>query len=748
MKHFASLLLSSPNWESFISSARPRPSLAEGVRDLPHPAAKLLEELRTQGAPYVRNGPCWTQDQLQEAIDANGYGSTHQYLGFLEHELVDMIKKGYFIVLPFKLIKHMKDLRLSQAGIVPQHDRRPRTIIDYRASKVNDGTVPLAPKESMQFGRALDRILHTVLTANPAHGPVYLMKHDVADGFYRLFLNAWASLSLAMVMPVQPGEEPLVALPLALPMGWSESPPYFCAATETVVDLTNERVATNWSPPQHPLEHLAAVPAPTPEDGRPVLELTGLGPIPPPQEPTQAWEPGARNSPVAYFDVFVDDTIGVAQGSRPRLERLRRQLLHTNDEVFRPNDVHDQGRRDPSSLSKFAKGEATWSTYKTILGWTIDTLRGTIELPARRKARLLEILGEARHRKRISTKTCQKLLGELRSMVLGLPGGSGLFSQLQHALTIARGSRVRLKKGARAHLQDLYTIALDLARRPTRIAELFPSDPPHHTGTTDASGSGAGGTLLSSSSGKFWRWEYPPDIVRSLVTDQNPAGTISISDLELAATIIHEGVLAHDQDITEQTVRTGCDNIAAVAWRNKGSTTTEGPAAYLLRLASLQQRKHKHVPRVAYIAGPANVLADAASRRFDLSTTELISHLQNLAPQIDSWQELHVPPDLLSSVISALRQQSHARTSVQIASELPIPSGTRSGFPTSPNWNWKTIPYSVASTTKSPSYASSPNASEMDEKAAAVTQSQVNMWVTKSSSLQKRSKKWGPRTRV
>ena len=127
----------------------------------------------------------------------------------------------------------------------------------------------------MQFGRALDHILHSILTADPRHGPVYLMKHDVADGFYRLFLQPHACLSLAMVVPVAEGEPSLVAIPLALPMGWAESPPYFCATTETVVDLVNQAVGDRWHPPKHRLEELAASPGERATDRRQTLSRTG-----------------------------------------------------------------------------------------------------------------------------------------------------------------------------------------------------------------------------------------------------------------------------------------------------------------------------------------------------------------------------------------------------------------------------------------------------------------------------------------
>ena len=70
-----------------------------------------------------------------------------------------------------------------------ERDRRDRVIIDYSYSKVNQETLPLVATDAMQFGHALDRILRQILLANPAYGPVQLMKIDISDGFYRVNLN-------------------------------------------------------------------------------------------------------------------------------------------------------------------------------------------------------------------------------------------------------------------------------------------------------------------------------------------------------------------------------------------------------------------------------------------------------------------------------------------------------------------------------------------------------------------------------
>ena len=98
-------------------------------------------------------------------------------------------------------------------------------IVDYSFSHLNDDTIPLAPREAMQFGRALQRVLSTIVHANPRYGPVHMAKIDIADGFYRVWIALNDVPKLGVALPVSPGGVPLVAFPLALPMGWIDSPP-------------------------------------------------------------------------------------------------------------------------------------------------------------------------------------------------------------------------------------------------------------------------------------------------------------------------------------------------------------------------------------------------------------------------------------------------------------------------------------------------------------------------------------------
>ena len=228
------------SWSDFVHTERGRSNITPRIAQTTnHPAGPLLDYLAQHGAPVRLTTQDWSPTRLQEALERGSHQSAQGHLEFLRDEFADMVSQRFWTVLPYSVVKHLPHLRLAPLGVVPQRDRRPRTISDYTFNDTNAETVPLAPIDAMQFGRALERTLHKIYHANPRFGPVFMGKVDIADGFYRLWLEALSLPALGVVFPHLPGEEPLVAFPLALPMGWVESPPYFCAFTETAADIAN-----------------------------------------------------------------------------------------------------------------------------------------------------------------------------------------------------------------------------------------------------------------------------------------------------------------------------------------------------------------------------------------------------------------------------------------------------------------------------------------------------------------------------
>ena len=122
-------------------------------------------------------------------------------------------------------------------------------------------------------------------------------------------------------------------------------------------------------------------------------------------------------------------------------------------------------------------------------------------------------------------------------------------------------------------------------------------------GYHDASGEGFGGVWFPSDKIAFlqgysnapvvWRVRWPSEIQALLFTDENPTGSITIADLELAGGLLHLEALCQTHDIRERTVCSKTDNMAAMFWQRKGGTSTNQAPAHLLRLFEIYQRYHR-----------------------------------------------------------------------------------------------------------------------------------------------------------
>ena len=86
----------------------------------------------------------------------------------------------------------------------------------------------------MRYVCALDRQLCEVFFSDPSLSPVYRLKTDVSDGFYRIGVRPKESPNLGLIFVSGANEDPMVAIPLTLPIGCKNSPPLFFTATETV----------------------------------------------------------------------------------------------------------------------------------------------------------------------------------------------------------------------------------------------------------------------------------------------------------------------------------------------------------------------------------------------------------------------------------------------------------------------------------------------------------------------------------
>lgn len=66
---------------------------------------------------------------------------------------------------------------------------------------------------------------------------IFMAKFDIKDGFWRLDCEEGEEWNFCYVLPQREGEQLKICVPSSLQMGWVESPPYFCAASETARDV-------------------------------------------------------------------------------------------------------------------------------------------------------------------------------------------------------------------------------------------------------------------------------------------------------------------------------------------------------------------------------------------------------------------------------------------------------------------------------------------------------------------------------
>jgi hypothetical protein len=719
-------------------------SCLTGTTLVPHPAEPILAELRDLGAPVHITAPSLTADELDAAVRRGAHKSTANCKDFLREEFANMMEAGQWLVLPYSIVRGLANLHLSPTGVVPQRDRRDRTIVDYSFYLVNQITQALAP-DFLQFGHALYRILQLLQRADTRRGTTYLAKIDVADAFMRIPLFAPHIAVLGALLPAYVGEEQLVAFPMILPMGWIESPQYLCAVTETITDMANELFAQPVrSTAPHRLDNLAdsRPPAVAPTLVAPT-QLMDTAAVPPPRVRSR----GPFQPPLNAVDVYMDDFILLSQLPRPDRVVARRTVFECIDSVLRPiSDGDNPFRKEPNSTKKLAQGDAAWSTRKVILGWLFDTVERTIELPPHRIERLQEILASVpRHQNRTSRQKWQRLVGELRSMILAIPGGRGLFSQLQSVLTHSAApnpsDRLRLSPAVHDQLDDFRWLAASLVNRPTRWGELVDSDP-LFLGTVDASGLGMGGVWLNTNGNLpplMWRFRFDVALRARLVSAANTLGDITNSDLEHAGTVAHQDILALQYDIREATLCTMTDNTAALSRELRGSTSVDDAAAYLCRLSSLHQRAYRYRPRISYIPGPLNVMADALSRRWDLTDSQLLLHFHTHFPQGRPWKLCLLRPKMSLAISSALSKQ-RCNPAFLMDAELPPPPTTASGPASVNNTTWS--PTSALHPIQSRGFKSSLTAFELAGFRPAVTLSDLAPWRMPSASWLRRSPSW------
>jgi hypothetical protein len=632
---------------------------------LEHPAAPLLLEIATLGC-RADVGEEWTLEMLDAAISKGSHPSAMEpeAAAQLREETLEKVGQGYARLVQWAELRRAppKNLKISPIAAIPHKSRGFRMILDLshgvqlrdvRFPSVNEATNPtVAPTDAMaELGNVLPRLIYAVATAADIRGPILFSKLDIKDGYWRMVVPADDEWHFAYVLPkLHPDEPTQLVVPSSLQMGWCDSPAYFCAASETARDVAEDLIARpQGSLAEHPLEGYLIRPQDWPDD---TIDQTA-------------------DKFTRLLEVYIDDFIQLAQTTnQEQLRHLSRAVLQGIHSIFPPPEVTGHDGEDPVSMKKLLQGDGLWTVRKEILGWVFDGARRCIELPPDKVAKLTAEIHQVTRKQALARKPFEQLRGRLRHACIGIPAGKGLMGPIDAELRSGkRLIRIKTNHRLRTALQDFSTLIKVLGQRPTHCRELVVEDP-GYVGYCDASKLGAGGVWLSGThylQPVVWRVEWPEDIRQSVVSYDNPSGSISNSDLEMAGMVLHYLVLEHLVALRHVHVAAWCDNTPTVSWTNKLSSSRSSVAGRLTRALAMRIHANEASPLISVsIAGVDNRMADVASRTFSrhavadntfaISDEDFLQMFATSFPlQNDSWSIFHMSDKLSSRIFSELR---------------------------------------------------------------------------------------------
>jgi len=692
---------------------------------LDHPAADVLKSYSQQGCP-VNTGKKWTMEMWEAMIEKGPHISALEpdAIKQMQEEVATKVKAKQCEVVEWEWLKSQpretwEQLKISPIAMVPHKSRKYRAILDLSFSlklkdggviqSVNDASVKTAPKGAIdQLGQSLDRIIHAMAQADE-DDKVFMAKWDIKDGFWRLDCQDGEEWNFAYVLPQEDGKPVKLVVPTSLQMGWIESPPYFCAASETGRDVAQQYAEA----PVGSLEnHKFIAHALQGEDYATFQGQEGIKDL------------------QYMIEVYMDDYISMAiPRSKEDLQHVANAVMKGVHDVF-PEDEVDQN--DPISYKKLLKLEAMWSLTKDILGFTFDGDNKTIWLEDAKREVLLKTLKQwLRQARRSSTKGIpfeefRKVISKLRHAFISIPAGKGLLSPCNTILRI-QPKYVLLNKSEalKQAITDCRTLLRVSTKAPTKCKELV-AGWPDFVGVKDASGYGVGGFIVGENKAcipTVFRFEWPQDIRDEIISESNPNGKLTNSDLECAGLLMLWLVMEDVCNIQSgDHVALFSDNSPTVSWVQRLAAKSSKVAQQLIRALALRLKVTGASPLSAlHISGVDNQMTDIPSRSFgtpakwhyksDLDLLTFYNQTFPLNQQQNSWSVYQVGSRISTLVLSVLRTKL---LDLDVWCRLPKPGQHIGvvGMPSSHRWASTLIYRTPHSPTESGPSQASPSSSE------------------------------------
>ena len=669
---------------------------------LQHPAAPLLQHYATEGCP-ANTGRQWTRREIEAAAEYGSHPMEESAMTQFYEEAKEKEQRGLVEILEWEELKNRPDhlfpadMKLSPLSAVHHKSRNWRAILDLtwmrkdvggNVPSVNANTTKSAPRGAMdQIGHALDRVIHAVATA-PEGKKIYFAKWDVRDGFWQMVAKSGAEWNFCYLLTAPDGTKKVVK-PSSLQMGWVDSPGFFGVASETARDVSQVYAQTPFGTlPPHKFEHYTE----TSEEFKALPESS----------------PHDVSFPFT-LEVYVDDFIGaVAACSKQPLRHVGRATLHGIHDVFPPAKEDEY---DPNSLKKLKKGDGAWAFEKELLGFDFDGADRTIIVGAEKRKALEDTLKSwIRLARRRGTKSAarikfvefRKVICQLRHAARSIPSGRGLLSTAS-TLASQEGSQWVFIRVGTTLFQELngWRALLNTAMaEPTKCTELITGHP-DIIGIVDAATEGVGGVVVGENMAivpTVFRLEWPEEVRALVITDDNPGGKITNSDLECAGGLLLWLVIEQVVPcLNNKHVGLLNDNSPTISWLKRMNSRHSKTAAALIRTLAMRLRLAKASPIIPmHIPGVENAISDIPSRSFgrkvkwhcktDADFLTMFNTIFPL-PSKNSWSVYQVPKKVSMKVISILLTQA-SELHEWSRPQRPRTSISQPGVPMRNLWEW------------------------------------------------------------
>jgi hypothetical protein len=404
------------------------------------------------------------------------------------------------------------------------------------------------------------------------------------------------------------------------------------------------------------------------------------------------------------LEVYVDDFMSlVIPTSAAQLRHVANAVMRGIHDVFPEDDDNDE---DPISVKKMRQGDGRYSTRKCILGFDFDGEAKTLWLEEGKRALLLTILhgwlrGARRSKVGIPFKEFESVTAKIRHAFTAIPAGKGLMSPCNWVLR-TRPPVVYLHNNRELEeaIKGAHTLLRESTTAPTRCRELV-AGWPDFIGIQDASGQGVGGVVFGENRScppTVFRYEWPEDIKRDIVTLKNRRGGVTNSDLEMAGLLMTWLVMeAVCGDLRERRVAVFSDNDPTVSWIKRLASRHSVVAARLVRAVALRMKVVGACPITpVHIPGVENAMTDIPSRSFgsvgewfcktDMDLLTLFNSRFPLPGQA-SWTVFRMTSKVFTRVTSVLRMQDTGLDEWRRLPKIGAHVGNI-GVPMSNLWEW------------------------------------------------------------